>query len=75
MTKEKISEPFIVVIDDLGGSFEFVQWCTSEKEARKFYDKELSGEYPDKQGREKRIFKEIEWSSKPNEIRSGEVNP
>jgi len=71
MTKEKISEPFIVVIDDLGGRFELVSWHTTLEEAKGFYES-LEGEYPDKEGREKRIFKELEWPSKPNVSRSKE---
>ena len=66
-----MNEPYIVVVDDLGGGFELVSWCTDEVDARKAYDS-LKGEYPDKEGREKRIFKEIEWSSKTHETRSPE---
>jgi len=63
-----MNEPYIVVVDDLDGGFELVSWCTDEVDARKAYDS-LKGEYLDKEGRAKRIFKEIEWSSNPNDSR------
>ena len=58
---EKDKEPFIVCIDDLGGMFEFVHWCMTEKEANDIYD-EIIGEYPDEEGRNKHLFKMIKTS-------------
>jgi len=52
-------EPFIVTIDDQEGGFEMVFWSESYKDAKKFYDEldqEAWQEYPDKQGRHKRMW-------------------
>lgn len=58
MTFEKLKEPYIVVIDDLEGEFEIISWNQSEDEANDEYDS-WDEEYPDRQGRNKHIFKMI----------------
>ena len=55
---EKDKEPYIVCMDDISGGFELVGWYKTEEEATKDYDS-WEGEYPDKEGRNKHIFKMI----------------
>lgn len=56
--KLRAREPFIICIDDLGSSFEMVYWTKTEEEAIKCYDS-WDGDYPDRKGRNKHIFKMI----------------
>ena len=55
---EKDKEPFIICMDDLGGGFEMIGWSKTEEEATKVYES-WEGEYPDREGRNKHIFKMI----------------
>ena len=62
-------EPFIVTIDDVEGGFEMVYWSETYKEAKKFYDEldqEAWQEYPDKQGRHKRLWVVAHSSEDPD---------
>lgn len=59
MSVEKDKEPWIVCIDDTYGEFELIYWCKSEEEAIRFYEEELTGDYPDEEDRNKHLFKMI----------------
>lgn len=54
-------EPFIVCMDDAEGGFEMIFWAKTEEEADKEYQSWRSYErgFPDKDGRNKHIFKMI----------------
>jgi len=67
-----MKEPYIVTVDGLYGDFEIVDWCKTKNDAEvKFAEYSLENEYPDKEGRHLRIFKEIK-STDTHESRSKE---
>jgi len=58
----EVKETWLVAIDNLEGGFELTFWSETENEANEFYEKELNGNYPDKEGRNKHIFKMVRTS-------------
>jgi len=60
MRIEKTPEPWVVAIDDLYGNFELVSWYETREDAERFYtDLGNADEFPDKEGRNKHLFKMI----------------
>jgi len=55
---EMDKEPFLVCVDDLSGGFELISWKRTEDAANDEYDA-WDEEYPDREGRNKHIFKMI----------------